>query len=273
MIALSRDTADLAGSTKRLKFYGIELRAVNEGVVTDIHVGIRGIVGSMFLKDLGDKVRRHHLGRVAEGHVMGRLTYGYKLTDQAGVRAIDPEKAAVVRRIFKEYGDGVSPREIAEGLTCDRIPAPNGSAAWSHQTFLGGGGKNGMIDNRLYIGELVYNRHHSVRDPEANRILQRANPETDHVMTPVPHLRIIPQELWDAAHRTREGRGLKKFGPNGLKLRAGGAVRARRPSSCWSPSVRHMRREHDLHDRLARHPLRHLFGRTDQVDVFASEGL
>lgn len=54
---LSRDQEDLAGLFKRMKFFNIELRTVNEGVATDMHVGLRGIIGSVYLKDLAAKVR------------------------------------------------------------------------------------------------------------------------------------------------------------------------------------------------------------------------
>ena len=164
---LSRDTADLAGLFKKLKFYGVDLLTVNEGQATDLHVGLRGIVGAMYLKDLGDKVRRHHFGRVREGKVMGIVTYGYKsVAGKPGEREIDPDKAAVVRRIFAEYAKGVSPRDIALGLTRDGIASPNGAEAWSQQTVMGGGARGGMIGNRIYIGELTYNKYHTVRDPE-----------------------------------------------------------------------------------------------------------
>lgn len=41
---LSRDMEDLAGIHKRLSFLGIEIRAVHEGVVNTVLVGLRGLV-------------------------------------------------------------------------------------------------------------------------------------------------------------------------------------------------------------------------------------
>jgi site-specific DNA recombinase len=217
---LSRDQADLAGLFKKLKFYGVDLRTLNEGKATDVQIGLRGIVGSMYLKDLGDKVRRHHFGRVREGKVMGIVTYGYRaVPGKPGQREIDPERAAIVRRIFTEYASGVSPRAIALGLTGDNIPSPNGFKEWSHQSFLGGGGKAGMLRNRLYVGELIYNKSHSIRDPETGGWSSRDNPETEHLITAVPHLRIIEQPLWDAAQEIREGRAITRAGRGGIPTR------------------------------------------------------
>ena len=210
---LSRSPVDLPAIFHRLKFFEVELRAVNEGTATDMHVGIRGMVGAMFLKDLGDKIRRHHLGRVNDGHVMGAVSYGYRdIPGKPGEREIYTEHATIVRRIFTEYANGVSPRAIAVGLTRDGIVSPSGEAVWSHQSFMGGGGKSGLLGNRLYVGELVYNRHHNVRKLDDNGVIARLNPEQDHVVKAVPHLRIIDQDLWDAAQAVRESRSLKRSG-------------------------------------------------------------
>src|SRR4051794_2870535 len=45
---LSRDMEDLAGIHKRLSFLGIEIRAVHEGAVNTVLVGLRGLMGQMF---------------------------------------------------------------------------------------------------------------------------------------------------------------------------------------------------------------------------------
>ncbi|MFY9958321.1 recombinase family protein [Bradyrhizobium sp.] len=221
---LSRDQADLAGLFKKLKFYGVDLLTVNEGQATDLHVGLRGIVGAMYLKDLGDKVRRHHFGRVREGKVMGLVTYGYKpVAGKPGEREIEPDKAAVVRRIFAEYASGVSPRDIALGLTRDGIASPNGAEAWSQQTFMGGGARGGIIGNRIYIGELSYNKYRTVRDPETGSYCTRANPEGEHITTAVPHLRIIDQSLWEDAQALRASRAAIRAGKATAAHRRGAA--------------------------------------------------
>ena len=48
---LSRDMEDLAGIHKRLSFLGIEIRAVHEGVVNTVLVGLRGLVGQLYRED------------------------------------------------------------------------------------------------------------------------------------------------------------------------------------------------------------------------------
>ena len=74
---LSRDMEDLAGLHKRLSFQGIEIRAVHEGAVNTVLVGLRGLMGQMFREDNAHKVRRGQAGRVRDGLSGGGLTYGY----------------------------------------------------------------------------------------------------------------------------------------------------------------------------------------------------
>jgi site-specific DNA recombinase len=57
---ISRDQEDLPAVYKRLSFAGVEIHTLNEGLATPMNVGLRGLFGQLFLKDLGAKVRRHH---------------------------------------------------------------------------------------------------------------------------------------------------------------------------------------------------------------------
>src|SRR5882724_11924478 len=101
---LSRDMEDLAGIHKRLSFLGIEIRAVHEGVVNTVLVGLRGLVGQLYREDIAHKVRRGQAGRINRGLHAGGLTYGYSyVLGDPGKRLIAVHEAAVVRRIFREY--------------------------------------------------------------------------------------------------------------------------------------------------------------------------
>jgi site-specific DNA recombinase len=198
---LSRDEEDMAGIFKRLVFSEIEL-ITNEGKASNLSVGLRGIVAALFRKDLGDKVRRHHSGRAREGKFAGALTYGYRLIpDKPGEREIDREKAKIVLRLFTEFASGKPASKIAADLTREGIPSPSGGAHWNHQTFVGGTmGRRGMIGNQLYVGKLVWNANRTVLHPETRkRTQQRGNPD-EIIVTDVPHLRIVPQSLWDQVH-------------------------------------------------------------------------
>ena len=55
---LSRDQEDVAGLLKRLRFAGVRLFTLAEGEIDELHVGLKGTMNALFLKDLAQKVRR-----------------------------------------------------------------------------------------------------------------------------------------------------------------------------------------------------------------------
>ena len=199
----------MAGIYKRLKFREIQIIDAN-GEITDVHVGVGGIVNSMFLSNLANAVRRGINGRVRKGLVPGTLTYGYRLIPgKKGEREIDPEQAKIVIRIFEEYASDKSPREIALDLTRDGIPTPRGNAGWNQNTIAARSKeRGGMIDCQLYAGRLVWNVSRSVLNPETGRKIQRQSKPEDVMVAEVPHLRIIDQDLWNRPHKIQAERAM-----------------------------------------------------------------
>lgn len=63
----SRDQEDTAGLFKRLTFVGIRVLTLAEGEISHLHVGLKGTMNALFLKDLADKTRRALRGRVELG--------------------------------------------------------------------------------------------------------------------------------------------------------------------------------------------------------------
>ena len=59
----SRDQEDTAGLFKRLTFAGVNIVTLAEGDITHLHIGFKGTMNALFLKDLAEKTRR---GRVGE---------------------------------------------------------------------------------------------------------------------------------------------------------------------------------------------------------------
>lgn len=89
-----------------------------EGEITELHVGLKGTMNALFLKDLAMKTHRGLRGRVEKGKSGGGLCYGYKVVKKLdgngepirGDREIIPEEADTVRRIFREFASGKSPK-------------------------------------------------------------------------------------------------------------------------------------------------------------------
>ncbi len=111
---ISRDQADVATFFKHLRFAGVQIVTLSEGEISELHVGLKGTMNALFLKDLAAKTHRGLRGRVENGKAGGGLCYGYdvvKRTDSEGEpvrgeRKISEAEAAVVRRIFLEFAVG-----------------------------------------------------------------------------------------------------------------------------------------------------------------------
>ena len=199
---LSRDLEDIAGLFKQLSFSDVTLLTIAEGKITDLHVGLKGTMNALYLKDLADKTRRGLRGRVEAGRSGGGNSYGYDVVagteEDRGKRSINRAEARIVIRIFEEYRAGRSPRRIAFGLNADGVPGPAGKD-WGPSTINGNRARGtGVLNNDLYIGRLVWNRLRYVKNPDTGKRISRLNPENERIVKDVPELSIIEQDLWDA---------------------------------------------------------------------------
>ena len=163
---------------------------------------VLGTMAQMYLKDLAEKTKRGQLGRALKGKIPGGKAYGYDVlpagAEGAGERSINAAEAAVVRRIFELFAAGVSPREIAKRLNAEQVPGPDGRP-WEDTTIRGQADRGtGILNNALYVGRLEWNRCSYVKDPRTGKKVARPNPRERWEIVPVPELRIVSDELWDA---------------------------------------------------------------------------
>ena len=207
---LSRSQADIAMLYERMSFYGVRIETLSDGAVSEIHVGLKGTMAALFLKDLAQKTRRGQMGRVRAGRIPGGKSYGYDIvraTDERGVRAINEYEASIVRRIFEEYGRGKGPQHIARDLNGEGIAGPTGKF-WTTSALLGSPTRrNGLLNNELYRGVIIYNRQRFLKDPTTGKRVARANPETEWQRRDVPEFRIVEEEVWNAVQERRAKRG------------------------------------------------------------------
>jgi site-specific DNA recombinase len=204
---LSRNQADIAAIYERLAFRGVKVITLADGEANEMHVGIKGLMSALFLKDLAQKTRRGQAGIVKEGRSPNGRSYGYNLAlDKSGQLIINDAEAAIVRRIFDEYSRGLGPRAIVTRLNADGIRSPGGHT-WSVSVLQGDRvGGRGMLGNRLYRGQLVYGRFRYLKDPETGKRLRRKTPQSEWVMHDVPHLRLVDEETWAKVQALRDER-------------------------------------------------------------------
>src|SRR5262249_11572251 len=175
-----------------------------EGEVTKVLVGMKGTMNSVFLDDLKEKTHRGLEWAVTvEKKVIGR-SYGYETVREfdsrgepiRGLRKINPDKAKIDIRILTEYTKGRSPDSIAAGLRNEGVPGPSGKP-WGVTTIRGDARRGtGIINNKLYIGKIVWNRTTHPTHPDTGKHVSRVNPRERWHTVEAPELRIVSDDLW-----------------------------------------------------------------------------
>jgi hypothetical protein len=226
---ISRDQEHIAAFYKQASFAHVRIITLAEGEVSELHVGLKGTMGALYLKDLAQKTRRGMAGRIRAGRSVGVPPYGYWITRrlsadgelERGLREIDPNQAAVVQRIFTAYAGGLSPRRIAMMLNQDGIPGPSGGVWYAASIRGRPGHKDGLLRQPTYAGVLTWCRRSNAKDPATGRLARQINDPGQLVTQPVPELRIVDQDLWDraqarlAAESVADRRDVEKRGSSG----------------------------------------------------------
>lgn len=213
-------------------------------------MGVKGAMNEEYLRDLAEKTRRGLAGRASAGLSPGGLPYGYTSEpvysdppqlDRHGKpipigyrRVVVPEEAEVVRRIFRLAAQGelpqhpgpLSPKQIVRVLNGDRLPSPGERwskrevrKGWSFSAIQGDRKRGiGILNNEGYLGRIIWNRFEWRVDPDAPRTanghkrrVPRLRPRCEWVVTEVPELRIVTDELWEAVkQRQAESAALRE---------------------------------------------------------------
>ena len=137
--------------------------------------------------------------RAARGAVAGGACFGYaNRRDASGfvVREIVPAEAAVVRRIFALCAKGRGARRICATLNAEDAPSPRAQQGrprgWMPSSV------RAVLYRELYRGQVVWGKAQKRDGWGKVQFLQQ--PETAWLKTTAPHLRIVTDAEWEAAH-------------------------------------------------------------------------
>lgn len=203
---LSRSQRDIADIYQNLTFADVKIMSVCEGLISELHIGLKGTMNALFLKDLKQKVKRGQIGRLKNGRQPCGICYGYNIVhgEERGVRSINEEQAEVVRRIYDLYNEGQSPRAIAKALNSDGVPSPRGKQ-WQASTINGNRKRaSGILENPIYVGRRLYNRQSFIKDPQTGKEVARTNPREEWEEHEVPDLAIVTKSQWDKVRARKD---------------------------------------------------------------------
>lgn len=188
---LSRDQEHLSGFFKLADFHQVLIFTKSEGEVSQMHVGLGGTMSATQLRELANKTHRGLEGRIHAGKSAGGISYGYRPLRQllengdlsAGELVINDEEARFIRRIFRDYANGLSPVKIAAALNAEGVPSPRartGSGHWKQNTINGNRERGtGILNNELDAGQRIWNRLQYRKDPETSKRVSRLRPRSE----------------------------------------------------------------------------------------------
>ncbi len=205
---LTRKLADALNLYERLTFAGIRVVAVSQGVDTDspqaeLLISVHGLIDAVYSRELAQKTHRGMQGRALEGLATGGRCFGYRTvkTDNGSARLeVVPEEAAIIRRMFEMYGEGISLRRIAWQLNSEGVRSPQPQKGRVSRSWCTSSTRT-ILTNQRYLGKLVWNKKRKIRVPGTNRRVYRPRPEPEWVTVEAPHLRIVTDELWASVRR------------------------------------------------------------------------
>jgi site-specific DNA recombinase len=213
---LSRDVGDTDAMIKRLRFFGVRVIAVSDGLDTGdehtkISVTVKSLVNELYLDDLRKTTKRGLDGQFLKGYSTGGRTYGYRSepvyepTNRPDPRGkpvpvgyrltVVPEEAAATREIFRLFREGHGEKAIAKQLN-----AATPARAWRPNTIYL------MLKNPKYVGQISFNRREWHKNPDTGRRVYRFRPPDQWEGTTSEALRIIDDETWHAVQRRLRSR-------------------------------------------------------------------
>ena len=219
---LSRDLEQIAQIYKLTDYHKIPIMTIHEGTISRIHIGLNGTMSALQLEQIASRTRRGQAGNIRAGKAAGGLPYGYKvkpLNDdgvlESGLRKIDLDEAEVVKYIYRRYLDGATISAIRNELNKENIPSPRGGY-WTTVTISGHHGRhNGILQNPIYKGLLIWNRSNFAKHPITGVRHVRFNDLEEWVTKYVKDLQIIPSEEWDCV---QDMRAAKRQDYNRIKI-------------------------------------------------------
>ncbi|GHV12721.1 recombinase [Clostridia bacterium] len=194
---------------------GIQYIAVNDGVDTqrgeDDFLPFRNIINEWYARDCSRKIKSIFKTRASEGkHISPNTPYGYVRSPEDKQQwIVEPESAAVVRRIFAMAIDGKGITHIAKILTDEKILSPS-----AHYDAIGDEQHHNysdpykwqatavarILEKREYTGATV--NFKSYKDSYKSKKRKKSAPE-DMVIFPDTHEAIVDEATYETAQKCR----------------------------------------------------------------------
>ncbi|MCZ6918505.1 MAG: recombinase family protein, partial [Gemmatimonadetes bacterium] len=199
MIATAYALKQLVTAGVRVFFYMEDRERTLDSPTDKVLLAVNAYAGELEREMARHRSRDAARQRATHGYVTGGRCFGYRnRRTEAGhvVRDIEPDEAETVRRIFRLCAQGKGRRRIAQVLNTEGAPAPRAQQArpkgWMPASV------HAVLYREAYRGTAVWGQ--SQKRNVWGQVRATKRPETGWLRTAAPHLRIVSDEEWDAAH-------------------------------------------------------------------------
>ncbi|HEX9241514.1 MAG TPA: recombinase family protein [Anaeromyxobacter sp.] len=193
--------------------------------------GFRGIIDAMYVRDMRKKVIRGMEGRALAGFSTGGRCYGYHAIPEENPQDSEhPRKkvivleseAAIVRRIFQMFLDGVGSHGIAQTLNDERISGPR-RPTWLANTI------EHLLNSERNTGKVFWRTGEWRKHPITKKYTYKPRPKEEWLVREDPTLRVI-----DERPGMPSGSSAPRVASSGPVGRSGRRTRAGRSPACSS---------------------------------------
>lgn len=209
---LARDVAHLGIIKRDLEKKGIKVifrkLPTDASATSNLMVNILGSFAEFERELIADRTRRgrRHKIEVRKQYLGSNTSYGYRympmdrINGKPGVLEVNPEEAAVVRKMFEWIDqEGLSARRVTRRLDELRIAPRHGAARWGRSSIIR------ILRNEMYAGVWHYNKFQGCepQNPTTAGYRRRAKcsvrqrPRAEWIPLELPEsLQIIPRDRW-----------------------------------------------------------------------------
>jgi site-specific DNA recombinase len=211
----ARNTLDCLQYIRQLKDKNIPVYFEKEAINTldakgEVLITIMASLAQQESQSMSQNIKlglqyRYQQGKVQVNH---NRFLGYTKDDN-GHLIIDPEQAEIVKRIYREYLEGLSMKKIAEGLEQDGILTGAGKTKWYDSTI------NKILRNEKYMGDALLQKTVTTDFLTKKRV--RNSGALPQYYVEDDHEAIIPKEIFMQVQAELVRRRKVHTGPNGQK--------------------------------------------------------
>lgn len=192
-----RNTIDTLSYIRKLKGLGIDVYFEKENIHSlsadgELMLTLMAAFAESESKSLSENISWARRKKAAEGDINSipfQNIYGYD-KDKDDYVIIREDEASVVRRIFRDYMNGMNLQNITDALNHDGISTRKEGAVWHNKTVLN------ILENEKYCGDVIFQKYWNPEIAGHQKINNGELPKY-YVEGAIPA--IVDKELWSAA--------------------------------------------------------------------------